>query len=236
MEIISVCAQDFPEAALRAMCEAIPDRPGPVVALPTGRTMAPVYAALHSAPAPLPSRAHYVAVDEYCWPDRDHPALNAGFFRIHWPVQLGLPPVAVPPADAPDPAAAIAHHCAEIAALGGIDVAVLGLGENGHVAFNEPGSDQDSGCRVIELQPATRDQVRTAWADPPAHGMTLGMRELLAARQIILLASGAAKRAILNRALYGQPSPEVPASLLQRHPRLTVVCDQAAYGTRHTPQ
>lgn len=232
MDIISVCTRDFPKTAIRAIRESIPARAGTVVALPTGRTMVPVYGVLRTCAVRLPNDAVYFAVDEYCWPDRFHPGTNADFFRTHWPRDLGLPEVMVPRADAPDPQVEIERHCAAIAALGGIDTVVLGIGNNGHIAFNEPGSGAETPCRVIPLEQSTRDQTQGAWPDPPARGMTLGMRDLLAARRVLLLAAGAEKQQILQRALSDTPTADVPASLLQRHPNLTVVCDEAAFPAR----
>jgi len=107
-----------------------------------------------------------------------------------------------------------------IRAAGGIDLVVLGVGLNGHIAFNEPGSDFRSRTRVVDLAPET--------VAPVAQGITMGIATILEARRILLLASGASKREVLRRA-HEEPAREsLPASALQRHPNLTVIADKAA--------
>lgn len=128
-----------------------------------------------------------------------------------------------------DPGAEIARHCRAISASGGFDIVLLGIGRNGHIAFNEPGSTAHSGCRVVDLTDATRQQVGSDWPLPPVRGMTVGVRELLAATHIILLASGDEKAAAIAAAFGSDFQPnDVPAALLRDHPALTVICDSAA--------
>ena len=135
--------------------------------------------------------------------------------------------------DGPHPEAACAAFEAEGEEAGGIDLVVLGLGRNGHVGMNEPGSRIDSPTRVVELTPPTRDAAIGYGADPPpTHGVTLGMAPILTAREIWLLATGPEKREILHRVLEGPTSPDVPATLLLGHQRLAVVVDEAAAHAR----
>ena len=102
-----------------------------------------------------------------------------------------------------------------------LDLAVLGLAEDGHVAFDEPGSRMDEPTRVVRL-PA-RD-------DAPERAMTVGLGTLLRARELLLVATGPDRARALHAALMEPPSASVPASLLRAHPRLTVVCDRGAAG------
>jgi glucosamine-6-phosphate deaminase len=117
---------------------------------------------------------------------------------------------------------------------GGLDLAILGLGPNGHVGFNEPPSGPDAPTRVVRLAPETIEANALYWgdvADVPPMAVTMGLRELVAARMIVLVASGRAKRAILRAALEGPVGPEVPASFLQVTPaRVTAVVDRDAWG------
>jgi glucosamine-6-phosphate deaminase len=121
-----------------------------------------------------------------------------------------------------------------LAARGGIDVAILGLGVNGHLGFNEPPSDAASGTRTVELTPATIAANARYWGterDVPTRAVTLGMRPLLAARAIVLLVSGASKREIVHRALEGPVREDVPASFVrQARGTVTVIVDRAAWG------
>jgi glucosamine-6-phosphate deaminase len=107
-----------------------------------------------------------------------------------------------------------------IRAAGGIDLLILGIGRNGHIAFNEPASRFDSRTRIVDLAPET--------AGPVRRGITMGIATILEARKILLLASGAAKRVVLKRALEEPVTESLPASALQLHPDVTVIMDADA--------
>ena len=112
-----------------------------------------------------------------------------------------------------------------------IDLAVLGIGRDAHVAFNEPGAALDQGVRRVALQPSTIEANAAEFGGPeavPREALTVGLRMLRAAREIILLAEGEAKAEALFEMLEGQAGPQAPASLLRDHPALTVICDAAA--------
>jgi glucosamine-6-phosphate deaminase len=122
-----------------------------------------------------------------------------------------------------------ARFAEKLAAEGGLDLAVLGIGMNGHLAFNEPGSVRHSVARLVELEPSTRESASACWgATVPTAGLTLGLHELLAARRVVLLANGPSKREIVRRALKGAVGPECPATFLREHASVTVVLDEAA--------
>ena len=127
----------------------------------------------------------------------------------------------------------IAHHELELAERGGIDLAVHGIGANGHLGFNEPGSPPSSTGRVVELSSSTR----AAMAQPPATmGVTMGLTTLLSARETILLASGAGKALAVAAAIEGPLSADCPASWLRlwlednRDRRQRGRCSIAAWG------
>ena len=106
-----------------------------------------------------------------------------------------------------------------IQARGPIDLVVLGIGMNGHLGFNEPGSAVDSGCRTIELETVTQVVGKKYFVghDAPLRGYTIGLAQILRAKRAILLSSGASKAGITAKALDGIATPELPASLLGRH-------------------
>jgi len=137
----------------------------------------------------------------------------------------------VPSAD-PDPAAAAARYDAELASRGGLNLAVLGLGPNGHIAFNEPGSAHDSRTRIVTLTPESRNQSSAYWdgrAEIPELAMTVGVGTLLEADQIVLIVTGESKAEILRKALEEPMTAEVPASWLRlASERLEVIADRAA--------
>lgn len=119
---------------------------------------------------------------------------------------------------------------------GPIDLAILGLGENGHLGFNEPPSGSEAPTRTVELSPMTIAANAGYWgteADVPTRAVTMGMRHLLAARTVVLLVTGERKRSIAHRALEGPIGPEIPASFLREATgEVTVVVDRAAWGDR----
>jgi glucosamine-6-phosphate deaminase len=113
---------------------------------------------------------------------------------------------------------------------GGIDLCLLGLGANGHVAFNEPGSPPDAPARVVTLTEETRARNFPrrgggVAAHAPTHALTLGLAEILAAREIVLLVTGRDKRAVLERVVRGPVTPDVPASVLAARGAVTVLTD-----------
>lgn len=203
----------------------------PVVGLPTGNTPIAMYEELArrvtAGSADISSWRPF-AIDEYGGP-ADHPGSNRSFFARYWDSIPGAPPVVQFDPDAADPASELARFAASLDAVGGLDVAVLGIGTNGHVAFNEPRSAADSRTRVVELAPESRDAAMAAWGDAaPTWGMTVGMKELLAARAVVILANGEKKAEVVRRALQDEPTVAFPASLFQGHPEVTWVLDEAA--------
>ncbi len=111
----------------------------------------------------------------------------------------------------------------------GIDLLLLGIGENGHIAFNEPGTGFNSNTHALKLTPGLLARRAKKFSGPrPARAITLGLRQVMAARKIVLLASGRKKKRAVRGALRQKPSPALPASILQMHPNAIVVSDKAA--------
>lgn len=224
-------AAAFAGAAVDALLALAANHECPVVGLPTGKTPVGLYGELARLAAG--GRADVrswrpFAIDEYLGP-RNHPCSNRAFFARYWDAIPGAAAVEQFDPEAADlegEAAAVAGRLAE---AGGLDIAVLGIGLNGHVAFNEPGSTRDSTARVVTLHPESRASAAACWGDEnPTRGLTLGLVELLAAPSVLLLADGAAKAGIVARALRRPISPDCPASFLQEHPNVTVILDEAA--------
>lgn len=114
---------------------------------------------------------------------------------------------------------------------GGIGLALLGIGMNGHVGFNEPGAPTDAPCQIVKLDGVTASVGRKYFggAECPAYGMTIGMPRLMQSEEMILMATGEHKAPILRKALMEQASGAVPASLLQAHPKLMACMDRDAW-------
>jgi len=129
-----------------------------------------------------------------------------------------------------DPAAACRKAAAFVEAHKGIDICVLGIGTNGHLGLNEPGSTSDTPNRVVTLTGSTIDAAQFFFEGPRdiRHGIALGLSTLLAAKTVILLATGAGKAEIIQKTLEGPVDAEIPGSYLQQHPDCRVYLDVAA--------
>lgn len=117
--------------------------------------------------------------------------------------------------------------------LGGIDMQLLGIGENGHIGFNEPGEAFEQMTHCIHLKEDTIEANARYFPGKetvPRQAITMGVKAIMQARAIVLCASGVRKADILKKVLYGPVTPEVPGSVLQMHPRLIVVADEEALG------
>ncbi len=221
--------------ALRAadiLCEAIRRNPHAVIGLPTGDTPKAAYAEftrLVNNGAIGVGAVRAFAVDEFLGAGSGVSGTNAAFFAAHLDVGFGALRIPDSAADAAD--SHVARFSEETRAAGSFDLCVLGIGANGHIAFNEPGSARDSRTRVVELTDASRRAHATAFgslAAVPARGVTLGVGDILKSRAILVMAQGAPKAAIVARAIEGAASPDVPASWLQTHANVTWLLDEAA--------
>jgi glucosamine-6-phosphate deaminase len=207
-------------------------RPSLRICLPTGDTPSPVYAALAAAEARGEvsfAASTIVLLDEWVGLPPGDPARCDVRLRGELLDRLRVPPsgFAAIDVDGPDPEEAAARHDAVAARL---DLAVLGLGSNGHVGFNEPGSRPDDATRLVRLAISTREAATTRYGATrlPTAGITVGLARLLAAGEAWLLVTGERKAAMLRRALEEPEGPDCPASFLRRHPRLTVFADEGA--------
>lgn len=134
-----------------------------------------------------------------------------------------------------DSAERLCVYCEEyeerISRSGGIDLQLLGIGRNGHIGFNEPGSSFDSVTRLIDLHPVTRSDAQMYFGgieNVPKQAVSIGIKTISSARKIILLALGEAKSKIIKEAIRGEVTPEVPASILQSLPNVEYVFDRQA--------
>ena len=137
----------------------------------------------------------------------------------------------VPDGTNPDAADACAKHEQIIKSLGGIDLQLLGLGNNGHIGFNEPGAAFEKETHLVDLAESTiRANARffASIDEVPKQAYTMGIRTIMQAKKMLVVVSGEGKADIVSRAFFGPVTPEVPASILQMHPDVTVVCDEAA--------
>lgn len=231
--------------AAYAVAEQLIVNPYSVLGLATGNTMKPVYQRLIqlSERARLDwSKCHTINLDEYLGLAPTHPAsyraeMNADLFG---PLKMKLTPVvgtdwgnttvlSCPHESDCDRICFVTEG--EIGRLGGIDLQLLGIGRNGHIGFNEPGSPFDSRIRKVELSQSTRDAYRISFGSDeymPPHAITLGIGNILEARSIMLLAFGGAKADAVAKAILEQPTESCPASALQNHKQVRFLLDREA--------
>lgn len=225
---------DEHEVASRAadiICETVLTHPGARIGLPTGRTPLAAYAELERREAAGTdfSGVTLYAIDEFADAARSTHGTNSVFFREH--LRLRVKALHCPDAGARYPDVHIRAFAAAIGFAGGLDLCVLGIGVNGHVAFNEPGSPRDSGARVVELAPESRAAHAEAFGSlegVPRRGMTLGIVDVMEARALLVLVTGAHKAGAVRSAIEGAPAAAVPASWLQDHAHVTWLLDKAA--------
>ena len=217
-----------------AIARAIEARPDAVLGLATGSTPLPVYEALRGRLAGTDlSRVRGFALDEYVGIDPAHPQSYRSVISREVVAPLGLDPARV---HVPDGSPAGIEHAgadyeAAIEAAGGVDLQILGIGTDGHIGFNEPGSSFASSTRVKTLTEQTRrDNARffDTIDDVPMHCITQGLGTILRARHLVLLAFGEGKAAAVAAAVEGPLSASAPGSAIQLHPHATVVLDEAA--------
>ena len=230
-------AQDVARRCADQLQAVVATDPEAVLILPAGNTPRPLFAELvrrqDEGQLDL-RRVHVVQLDELVGVAPADPRSFHAFLRDHLLDPLGRDGSRdhLMRGDAVDPDAEIARHAGALQRLGPVDLSVLGIGLNGHVAFNEPGTRLEDGARRLPLAPATAQTLVDAFApdERPTEGITLGLAELNASRAVRILATGASKASILERLFQEPPSSDLPASLLGGHADVEVLADEAAKG------
>lgn len=235
MKPIVVSAEEAAVRAAELYRALLQRKPDAVLGLATGSTPLGLYAqlvALHRAGEISFAHATSFNLDEYVDLPPTHDQSYRYFMEKNLFSQIDLPQARIHvPSGLDVSEAALAAYDEAIEAAGGIDLQLLGLGGNGHIGFNEPGTPFALGTHVVALTERTRrDNARffASLDEVPTHAATMGVRTVMHARAILLLAFGRAKAEALAAALTGPVTPDVPASVLQLHPDVTVFCDKEA--------
>lgn len=168
-------------------------------------------------------------LDEYLGISPEHPQSYHAFIQEHLFRHINICPrrCHVPEGCAEDPRAFARAYDQAIAEHGGIDLQLLGIGNNGHIAFNEPGDAFIKETHVVSLKKSTIEANKrffTSIDQVPTQAITMGVGSIMQAKKVLLLAEGPVKKDALEKALYGPICPQMPASILQLHPDLTVIC------------
>lgn len=223
------------EAALY-MIEKIRKAPNMVIGLATGGTPEGMYVNMikdHQENNTSYRNITTFNLDEYLGLDGTHESSYRYFMDSHLfkHINIDKSKTYVPSGNAADSADECEKYEQLIKECGGIDLQLLGIGGNGHIGFNEPGTSFQTKTHVIELTEKTRkDNARyfDKLEDVPTHAITMGIATIMEAKEILLLASGEAKREAMRRLVQGEISEDFPASILNNHPHVTIIADEAA--------
>jgi galactosamine-6-phosphate isomerase len=221
--------------AARVVAETIQNRSHLVMALPTGSTPTRMYEMLaekYRAGEFKTEKMIAVKLDEWGGIPMDDPGTCETYLKKHviWPLDIPDKHFLSFESNSPNPESECTRIKNTLDNLGMIDLCILGLGQNGHVAMNEPALKLEARAHIANLADSTRHH--TMLKDSPAvsYGLTLGMEDILGAEKILLLVSGAHKAQQLQQLLEGEIGPQFPASLLRQHKDVLVLVDSAAAG------
>jgi len=226
-DLVVLDEEDWANEVAQHLVDRLEIHPTARICLPTGQTPRPMYAAC--APSLDVAKATIFLLDEFGLP-ASSPGRCDSMLQRDLLGKLERPPRKYHrlhvDADLPD------AECARFDTLvedGGLDLTLLGIGGNGHLGLNEPGTEADSPTRTVDLAPSTVKSVRGY--DAEAHavgGMTLGLRRILESNEIWLLVTGSRKAIILEQMLTGPVGPDLPASFLRNHPNTIIYADRSA--------
>jgi glucosamine-6-phosphate deaminase len=235
--VISTTPDEAAKLAAGAISELIGHRPDAVLGVATGSTPLLIYDELGrrvARGALSLANARAFMLDEYVGLPADHPQRYRTVIREEFVDKVDIDPAQVfgPDGLAADLASACEAYEQAIADAGGVDLQILGIGTDGHIAFNEPGSSLASRTRIKTLTSQTRrDNARFFGGNVeavPDHCLTQGIGTILQARHILLVASGRGKAEAVHQLVEGPVSAMWPATALQLHPHVTVLLDTAA--------
>ncbi len=221
-------------AAARLIAAQILLKPDCVLGLATGSSPVGAYQNLiawNKTGALDFSAVRSVNLDEYAGLTPDHDQSYAYFMRhnLFNHVNIDLKNTNVPSGISGD--GECQRYDKLIADLGGIDLQLLGLGVNGHIGFNEPDDHFSLGTHKVTLTESTRQANKRFFPsldEVPTHAYTMGVRDILQARRVVMVASGTSKAQAIKDAFFGPVTPQVPASILQYHPDFVLVADEEA--------
>ncbi|MEO8077330.1 MAG: glucosamine-6-phosphate deaminase [Acidobacteriota bacterium] len=224
-------------ALARRIVAAVTVNPWLVLGLPTGRTPVALYhelATLHAHGRADFSRVTTFNLDEFLGIPASHPGSYRAFMERHLfdHVNIAAERRHFLDGSAPDPEDECRRYERTIAAAGGIDLQVLGIGTNGHIGFNEPAHELEARTHRVTLKPETRRSNASLFngdaAAVPPEALSMGMATILRARSIVLLATGRSKAGCVERVVNGPLTTDLPASFLQLHHDVDVMLDTAA--------
>lgn len=211
-------------------------KPNSVLGLATGSTPLKMYQELiriHKAGELDFSEVVTFNLDEYIGLPKENINSYYNYMHCNFFKHININPnnVYIPDGMAADINKECDEYEARIQSRGGIDLQILGIGNNGHIGFNEPGQKFDAKTHLVNLDEGTiraNSRFFNSIDDVPKQAISMGIKTIMQAKKILLLACGKSKAEAIGKALYGEITPEVPASILQIHPDVTVIVDRDA--------
>ena len=237
MKIIKVDNyEELSQIALEIFIGKIKQKPDAVLGLATGSTPLGLYKNLiedHQKNGTSYQHIHTVNLDEYVGLSKDDPNSYHSYMMNNLFQYLDIPhnQIHLPHGDASDLAEECERYEHIFDRLGTVDLQVLGIGGNGHIGFNEPGTPFSSKTHVIDLKESTRQANARFFNhidEVPKQAITMGISTIMRSREILLLASGEAKAEATYKLIHGEMTEQLPASILQQHPAVTIIVDKAA--------
>ena len=226
--------EELSQKAAEFVAAQITLKPDCVLGLPTGSTPIGMYARLVEMGMDF-SEVTTFNLDEYYPIKKDNPQSYHYFMTENLYSKVNLKPenIYIPNGETTDPAAECKNYEKSILTCGGLDMQVLGIGQNGHIGFNEPGEMLNSYTHVTKLTQNTIEanaRFFNSMDDVPKQALTMGVATIMRARRILLLASGKSKARVVHALQGSVIDPEIPATILAAHNDVTVIADAEALG------
>lgn len=239
MKIIVV--EDYKEMSRKAaeiLIKKVQEKQNAVLGLATGSTPVGLYEELikdHQTNGTSYKDIHTVNLDEYIGLPKEDKNSYYTFMCEHLFNHIGIPAehTHIPNGETNDLLEECDRYENIIESLGQVDLQILGIGSNGHIGFNEPGSSFTGKTHIIDLKESTRQANARFFKsidEVPKQAITMGVGTIMKSKEILLLASGTAKAEAIRGTIHGEITEELPASILQTHPNVTLIVDKDAYS------
>ncbi|MEH7238756.1 glucosamine-6-phosphate deaminase [Bacillus sp. JJ1562] len=237
MKVVAV--KDFKEMSQLAaamISHQVKEKPNSVLGLATGGTVVGTYEELikdHGQNKTSYENIQTVNLDEYLGIDKDHPNSYHHFMmeNLFSNININQENIHIPNGLANNYEEEGQKYEKVISDLGGVDLQLLGIGVNGHIGFNEPGTPFNSVTHVVELEESTRQanlRFFNSIEEVPTHAVTMGISTIMNSRKILLLVSGKTKAEILEKVINEDITETIPATVLKNHPDVTIIADEEA--------
>ncbi|WP_010284688.1 glucosamine-6-phosphate deaminase [Bacillus timonensis] len=228
--------EEMSQFAAAMISYQVKEKPNSVLGLATGGTVVGTYKELikdHGQNKTSYENIHTVNLDEYLGIEKDHPNSYHHFMmdNLFSHINITKDNIHIPDGLATDYEEESKKYEKVISDLGGVDLQLLGIGVNGHIGFNEPGTPFQSVTHVVELEESTRQanmRFFNSIEEVPTHAITMGISTIMKSKKILLLVSGKTKADILEKVINKDITERIPATVLKNHPDVTIIADEEA--------